>query len=265
MKIIITSFVLGLLLTSCLTDLRTEFNKKEGYSESNQEKGRQLLESTLEVVGMKKLEACNSYTVKFSDEFLNFTGAFANPYKDKFNQFELAYVPGTMNGRMTFLNGKEKGKNFVLEDGETYEVVDGYRTRGDSDDKRTKFWLPTYQYFIEFPWRILEADKISYAGGQTFNEKKYDLVLASWNQFEPQRKLDQYLIWISKETGRVEILQYTIRDYYGFIKGVTFMEDYKTFGGVEFPTSMRVKTRLNQKNLMHHMRIDSVTFNMAIN
>ena len=40
------------------------------------------------------------------------------------------------------------------------------------------------------------------------------------------------------------------------------MEDYKTFDGVQFPTSMRVKTRLNQKKLMHHMRIDNVTFNL---
>lgn len=257
--------MLCLLLTSCLTDLRTEFNKEEGYSDANQQKGRVLLNSVLAEIGMKKLEACNSYTVMFSDEFLNFTGAFANPYKDKFNQFELSYAPGTMNGAMTFLNGKEKGRHYGFNNGETYEVADGYRTRGDSKDKRTKFWLPTYQYFIEFPWRILEADKISYAGEQTYNEKEYDLVLASWNQFEPQRKLDQYLIWVSKETGRIEILQYTIRDYYGFIKGVTFMEDYKTFGGIQFPTSMRVKTRLNQKKLMHHMRIDSVAFNMAIN
>lgn len=261
MKNIISLILFSLIVTSCLTDLRTEFNKTDGYSESNQQKGRGLLESSLEVVGMKKLNACNSYTVKFSDEFMNFTGAFANPYKNKYNQFEIGYEPKTVNGAMTFLNGKEKGKHFGLNNGESFEVVDGFRTRGDSDDKRTKFWLPTYQYFIEFPLRILEADKISYAGSQVYNDKEYDLVLASWSQFEPQKKIDQYLIWISKETGRIEILQYTIRDYYGFIKGVTFMEDYKSFGGIQFPTSMRVKTRLNQKKLMHHMRINDVSFN----
>ena len=88
MKKIISILCMGLLFTSCLNDLRTEFNKKEGYSDANQQKGRALLESSQEVVGMKKLEACNSYTVAFSDEFLNFTGAFANLYKDKLNQFE---------------------------------------------------------------------------------------------------------------------------------------------------------------------------------
>jgi hypothetical protein len=44
----ITFILLG--LTSCLTDLRTEFNKKEDYTDSNQQKGRVLLESSLKVV-----------------------------------------------------------------------------------------------------------------------------------------------------------------------------------------------------------------------
>lgn len=255
--IVIISF-----LSSCLTDLRTDFNKTEGYSESNQQKGRTLIKSTMKAVGIEKLNAVDDYTVQFSDEFLNFSGFFANPYKDKKTQFKLDFMPKTFNGKMTYLTGKEQGRVSGMNDWKTYTITNGEEIY--IKDKRTNFWLPTYQYFIEFPLRILEADKISYAGEETYDGKLYDLVLASWKSFEPQKEIDQYLIWISKETGRIEILQYTIRDYYGFIKGVTFMEDYKTVDGIQFPTNMRVKSRLNQRKLMHNMRIHDMTFNFGI-
>jgi len=252
-----------IFLTSCLTDLRTEFNKTEGYSESNQQKGRALILAVNKTVGINKLKDFKSYTVQFSDEFLNFSGAFANPYKNKKTNFKLDLVPNSFNSKMTYLNGKEKDRVSGMTDWKTYSIKNDKKIY--KKDKRTQFWLPTYQYFIEFSMRILDADKISYAGIQTYNNKEYELVLASWKSYEPQRKIDQYLIWISKKTGRIEILQYTIRDYYGFIKGVTFMEDYKTFNGIQFPTNMRVKSRLNQKNLMHNMRIENVIFNMTTN
>lgn len=250
--------ICGVFLTSCLTDLRTDFNKSEGYSDSNQQKGRELLLNVNKTVGINKLKDFKSYTVMFSDEFLNFSGAFANPYKNKKTKFKLDLTPRSFDSKMTYLNGKEQGRINGMTDWRTYYEEDDkieYKK-----DKRTQFWLPTYQYFIEFSMRILEADKISYAGSQTYNNKNYNLVLASWGSFAPQGKIDQYLIWISKESNRIEILQYTIRDMYGFIKGVTFMEDYKVFNGIQFPTNMRVKSRLNQKKLMHNMRIESVSF-----
>jgi hypothetical protein len=119
---------------------------------------------------------------------MGLSGSYANPYKNKLNEFELNFHPKTFNGNMTYLIGKEKGKHFGLLNGDIYEVVDGYRTRGDSKDKRVHFWLPTYQYFIAFPLRILEADKICYAGSKIENVTTYDLVLASWKTFEPQKK-----------------------------------------------------------------------------
>ena len=79
-------------------------------------------------------------------------------------QFKLSYSPKTFNGRMEYLTGKEQGRISGLTDWKTYRVIDNETVY--EKDKRTQFWLPTYQYFIEFPLRILEADKKNIRFGQ---------------------------------------------------------------------------------------------------
>lgn len=42
-----------------------------------------------------------------------------------------------------------------------------------------------------------------YGGDKTINGNLCDGVLASWETTKPQRKIDQYLIWIDRETKRI--------------------------------------------------------------
>jgi hypothetical protein len=60
--------------------------------------------------------------------------------------------------------------------------------------------------------------------------------------------MDQYLVWISQTSVRIENLEYTIRDYYSFIKGKRYYDDYKIFNGIQFSSSMRVVSTLNDKS-----------------
>jgi len=258
-KIISFLFLMSFLFTSCLTDLRTDFVKLNEVNATQNKKGRQILESVLQQDNMAILKTVNSYSVDFSDTFLNLKGAIANPYKSKETKFKLNYTPNTFNGKMTILSGKEKGKEFSYINGETHELKGVVFE--PKKNKRTEFWLPTYQYFIEFPMRILNADKITYAGEKEYNSTTYDLVLVSWKTFEPQKKIDQYLVWVNKKTNQIDILQYTIRDYYGFIQGVTYMSKYKKLNGINVPTVMKVKSKMTDKKLMHIMRINGIQFN----
>ena len=262
MKYLFLVFVV-IFLTSCSSSLLTPYNKKIGYLESDEIKGRNLLLQAQQAVNIKKIKKQTTYTVYFKDCFFGFSGTLANPFKNKCTEFELKLSPGSFNSEMTFLSGKEKGLTVGLTDWKTYRVINNQKVY--KKDKRTQFWLPTYQYFIELPLRILEADKICYAGTNQYNGEDYNLVLATWKSYRTQKTLDQYLIWVSKSTHRIEIVQYTIRDMSRLIKGTTFYNNYKSFNGILFPTQMNVSALSRQKKklwkpnkLMHSMEIINV-------
>ena len=254
-----------LLVTSCKADLTTQYIKQNGVTMTGEQLGRKILIETQKAVNIKQLLNYKNYRVKLIDCFSGLSGQLANPYKDKCTSFELLLQPQTFNSQLKFISGKEQGKVCGMENYKTYQVVNHEKVF--KKDKRTKFWLPTYQYFIEFPLRILEADKITYAGESTYNNQNYDLVMASWQTLTPQKNIDQYLIWVNKQTHRIDILQYTIRDMSTLIKGTNFLTDYKNINGIWLPCKMKVSSLLRQKSkrwksskLMHQMAIESVEF-----
>ncbi len=127
----------------------------------------------------------------------------------------------------------------------------------------TKFWLPTYQYFIEFPARIQQADALAFAGEKDIDGILCQGVLASWGTTAVQRHIDQYLIWINSETKRIEKVEYTIREMYNFIKGAAYYRNYKNFDGILLPTKMPVESNLVKNGLLHEMRILDMKWNVV--
>lgn len=168
MKLIFSIFVV-LTIIACKTDLTTQYVKQKEITNSDEQLGRKILVETQKEVNIKQLLNYKNYKVKFNDCFYGFSGKLANPYKINV----LLLKPKTFNGQLKFTSGKEEGKIYGIENNQTYELIDHHQVF--KKDKRTKFWLPTYQYFIEFPLRILEADRITYAGESSYNNNKYDL------------------------------------------------------------------------------------------
>jgi len=109
-----------------------------------------------------------------------------------------------------------------------------------------KFYLPTYQYFIEFPNRIQEATSIDYLGTKIINGIKSEGIIASWNTVAPQKDLDQYLIWIDAKSKRIIKIEYTIRDKFKFVSSEAYFHDYKDYGGIILPSTMPVKSNLKK-------------------
>lgn len=75
------------------------------------------------------------------------------------------------------------------------------------------------------------------------------------------------MIWVNKQTHRIDILQYTIRDMSSLIKGTNFLTNYKAINGIWFLCKMKVSTLFRQKDkrwkvdkLMHQMEIESIEF-----
>ena len=253
--------VVVIAITGCvnvfkLSDLRLD----EENSLSNPEKAQQLMDEMGVAHGITYWDSIQTYNVTFHDEFYGFIGKQAHPHKEQEISFSLNFIPKTFDGQMEVISGKKKGSLWGIQSWETY-----HKDKNDSlvakKSKDMKFWIPTYQYFIEFPSRIQEATTIDYVGEKMIDGIKVEGIIASWNTIEPQKKIDQYIIWLDAETKRIVKLEYTVRDMYKFISGATYFKDYKEYDGILLPTKLPVESNLVKKGLLHTMSISDFKSN----
>ena len=240
----------GLIGYFHLADLRTE-TAVEG---SDAARARALLKQMAVAHNADAWNELKTYRVSFEDEFYGPVGAFGNPFPGNRGVFDLTYIPGSFDGQMTFTEGKYKGRTWGIQSWQTYAAEKG-SAPVFGKNKDAYFWLPTYQYFIEFPLRIQEATALNYAGGRTIGGIRCEGVIASWGDTAPQKDVDQYLIWLDAETHRIVKLEYTIRELYYFLTGAAYYKDYKNFNGVLLPTYFPVESNLVPSGLLHEMRI----------
>ena len=248
-----TTFILGIsgayLSTWGTADLRKNISIKEDSSK----KARALLEECAQAHGQEAWNDIQTYRLEIEDIFYPPMGDFSHPYEEDSIHLMLTYVPNTFTGQMHFLSSRRMGRIWGIQGWKPYWITKQGRVR-KTESENIKFWLPTYQYFFEFPFRILKADTVAYVGEKLINENNCEGVLASWNTFSPQRNIDQYLIWINQETKRIEKLEYTIRDAYNFLTGAIYYKDYQYFeNDILLPTRLPVESNLLKEGFLHEI------------
>lgn len=227
---------------------------------NNPQKAKQLMIAMGEAHSIHLWDSIESYTAVFGDEFYGFLGKAGNPFSEEKMTLSLSYIPKTFDGRLEILNGKDQSDIWGIQSWQTYKKIEN-----DSivvkKNKDMKFWIPTYQYFIEFPNRIQEATALDYVGSKVVNGIKCEGVMASWNTVEKQKDTDQYIIWIDAETKRIVKVEYTVREINGFISGKASFQNYRDFDGFLLPTEFPVESNLiKNEGLLHKMSI--VDFNI---
>ena len=238
----------------CLTDLRPP-----DLEEMAEIDARALLEEACRKHGLSVWREHQIYTVTFTDRFEGLKGWYANTFGQNPVSMQCNFAIGRFEGEMEFLDGKKQGEIWGFMNDRTYRLLpDG--THMTNENKHIRFWVPTIQYFIEFPLRILEADTMAYAGEREYNGATYDVILASWQTLAPQKEIDQYLIWINRTSGLIELLQYSVRDYFQWYRGTSVFEEFRNYDGVLIPTSIPVYAKQPGKSKVHHMRFADFRF-----
>ncbi|MBL4755965.1 MAG: hypothetical protein JKY52_20525 [Flavobacteriales bacterium] len=116
-------------------------------------------------------------------------------------------------------------------------------------------------YFTSYYFRIIEAPVIGYVGEEERDGNKYDLVFASWGEKQPNRKMDQYIIWINRETGLIEHSEFTVREMPGsFMKGTVTNEDFRNINGVIIPFKQTERLSLDGKSFFHKWTINELSY-----
>ena len=240
----------GLYKIFGIVDLRTE----TAQNSNNEYTAKQLVIDMGKAHGIKNWADIKTYQVDFEDEFFGKMGEKSHGYGINKVSMTLNFIPDTFDGRIDFNNGPLKGKSWGLQNWETY-LKKGNGPAKFQNHPNSKFWLPTYQYFLEFPMRIQNASAFNYAGQKEIEGILCEGVMASWKTTEPQGSIDQYLIWIDKKTKRIVRLEYTVREMMRFLKGAINFKDYKTYYGILLPTIMPVESNLVPVGLLHEMRV----------
>lgn len=250
--------ITGMYLTTLGTaDLRRNLTIEDDSSQ----KARALLESCAKAHGQDAWKNIKTYSLNITDEFFPPMGEFSHPFESDTVELNLTYVPNTYTGQMHFLSTRRKGRIWGIQGWKSYWIDKNGRVYY-TESENIKFWLPTYQYFFEFPFRILNADTTAYVGKDTIDDQICDGLLVSWNTLKPQRHIDQYVVWINQETQLIEKLDYTIRDAYNFLTGSIYYKDYQYFDeDILLPTRLPVESNLLKEGLLHEIKLTDFSRN----
>lgn len=256
-----------LLAAGCTTaDLRTDALKENGLTESAAERGRELLQEVARTHGLDAWREHATLQYEAVDHFawgwLSQEWWPANPQR-----FRARTVLGTFTSRVRLLDGPQRGTTWGIQQWQAYAQSAPNEPIRRSESTAIEFYLPTLHYFTELPFRLLRADVVVYAGTRSLNGQPYDLVLVTWDQLAPSLEHDQYLLWIDRETKRLEICRYTLRDAYDWATGTIFFDDYRTVQGVSVPFRQTVTlagpTGVDlpvDENYFHQLRLSSARF-----
>lgn len=259
-----TLWVMVALSASCrIVDLRHEALRDEGtIAADSAAKGRALLAEQAEAHGtIASFRALNTATVVMTDTWYGAANRMAvMPWPRSGQRMEQAMWLGQDTSRLTLRGGRRDGQVVGIQQWCTYAVDEAGKAQLERD-KDTWFWLPTLQYFLEAPFRLLEGEHIAYGGRITSQGRVYERVFITWGQVAPTMEADQYVAWIDAETRRLARLEYTVRDFFRFVRGTALYEDYREVDGLLWPHRVvLLNGDAESTSKLHVLQVESIAF-----
>lgn len=266
MKILSASIISALLLTGCLSSVRTKTVRKEGMT--NEQKGKDILEKAWKQQGMDSLLTHKVYQVKGVDTWKGLLGKTGKLWPNAEAEIDLKYRIGSFDGRVEFLDGKRKGVIAGLQSWKYYEQeVNDTIVFKKKANPRVKFGLAAFQYFFELNDRLRNAPLITYAGETEFRGQQYHQVFVTWNKLKTHKENDQYNLWINKETNVLEFCEFTIHDSFlpggSLIGGSIEFANFKRVNGINIPFTQFVyvgKPKVDSNKFLHRLTVNSFEF-----
>ncbi len=261
------SWALLLLPLACATaDIRPETIKTPASEPQRVTKGRQLLKQAADAQGgLASFLAQKHVEVVLTDTWPSWLSRkAAGPWSEEVQELKLEMALGSDNIRLTMLNGDDAGTVWGLQNWVTYRAEVGQEATFDAVDAPNgdvKFWVPTTAYFPFAIFRLQNAQIVEYAGTIKIGEKNYERVYVTWGSREAQDAIDQYLLFIDAETHLLTWMQYTIRDYFGFMVGQMKMSDYRQEGPLLLPHSLNVVGEVGDEEMgLHGYGLKSIKY-----
>lgn len=244
--------LIALTLLACLADIRPD-----GLTD-DAEKGQALLEAAAQASGATAYAEVQGSTATMHDVWPKPYSLFA-PWPEAEQSFVMKSVHPSFDTQVLFLDGKAAGQTWGITDWKTWEKTEEGEASW-SKNKDAQFILPTMHYFMEFPFRMLEAPVVRYAGVEDIDGVSYERVFVTWESVEPNAEYDQYVIYIDPKTERIAKAYYTVRDAGRVIAGTMHFQDMREVDGVWFSYEMVVtgKPQDPLDDYMHRVVVEEI-------
>lgn len=253
------SILLIVLFTSCRVNIFSYSDLRPSAYEypNDTAKAKELLAEMGNAHGNNVWDSILTYQVIFEEESFGFFGKKSTPYKELNMEFNLNFIPKSLTGIMEIKSGKEKGDIWGMQNGKTYQQENGNYMLKQND--AYQFSMRSFQYFIEFPYRIIDAEVVDYIGTKIIEGKSVEGVLVSWKSLEPQKDIDQFVIWLDQKTNLIVEVEYTVRDKFKFAQGTAEFKEYKEFNGLILPSIIASRSNIKKNGYLHVKKISKFT------
>lgn len=239
-----------LTLQSCkIADLRT--SEINDATPDREQKAIDLLNTAIKNQHLDILVNSETYSYKITDNWKGLSALF-NPFPKDNELMEMRFRPNSFDSQFFYIDAKDQNTYGVQSF--KYYKIDKTGQVTFKNKKSISFSLPAIQYLFELPIRIKEAPILKYAGSKEIEGMTYDLVFATWESLEPNKEFDQYLLYISQETGLVSFASYTVRDAYlpspkNVYGSIRYEDMQENSDGIKYPTTIYIQINgLKNKN-----------------
>lgn len=259
------------LFQSCMADLLPKSVKKYENQQELETKAKALLKESLKAQGYDAFNQHQTYEMTFTDHWKGPMAGMGKLWAQKTTKMTERCIPNTFDSSIEFLDGKEKDLVIGLQSWNYYQK-ENQKSEANFDvksNKRHVFGIAAFQYFAELGQRLMNAEILRYGGEKKMFDKNYDLIYATWKSIEKQKDLDQYILYINKETKLIDYASYTLRDNYlkapgsQAFYGTIHFTDMRDIDGFKVPFKQVVflmNAKKSNEKYIHQLTLDSFKF-----
>lgn len=254
--------ILGALffVAGCTTvDLRTKELQTQGASSTLQFQGDAFLKK------MFKAHDPENHTAGFSavgivavDEWKANVLRLLTPIENPSQKIKFTFSLLSGDADMLYLDGKSAGNSFGIKDFETYGIKNG-EVLGKKFRDVELYLTPVRNYFL-WPLILKNSSAIAYAGEGLVGSQEYDKIFASKDVFFAEGDSDQCVVWINKNTGLVDYIEFTLRNLFKAYHGVVQYLDYRDTRGVWMPYEVMLTDQVGSFNYSHRFLVENIEF-----
>lgn len=248
-----------------LAELRPAELQAAGISAEAAASGRDWIARVQERYGRPAFERFATAEVVLRDDWPNEElRAMFLPWPENDRAMRFDFLLDTFTSRVEFVGGPRAGEQWGLQQWVPYLRPPGGEREflaADSEHGASlRIWMPTFQYFVELPFRLPEIPIVADTGEDTVGGKLYRRLFVTWRTAEPHVEEDQYLLWIDPESSLIERLAFTIRDFAGAAVAQGLLSDFREVQGVTLPFAMTFGGDPEGGDISHRIVLESVRF-----
>lgn len=268
-RLLIAGGVLGALALVPMVRLAdlTPDEITNGIDEVRARQGRSRLDALARTHGRHALVAHDRLELELADTWHGPVGSVANPFARPTQRMDARLATRAWTAEFVLTDGPDRGTAWGMTDLAIYRRAAGGEVESppavDLDAFiGAEFLIPTLRYFLVLPVEIANAEIVAELDPITEGDRTFDRVYATWGAVEAHAADDQYILWIDRATGRLDRVEYTVREMMRSARGLARYDGYLEVDDVLVPRDIRLFAVLpgGGEARLHVLHVDAARF-----